>query len=85
MSKFAVGEIAVVLNTVPKFAGMEVTVLQVEDASDYTNTCHGNLYITSAHPEFLFCDCALRKKRPPQDWRRLCNLDDVPQRAEELA
>lgn len=91
MNKFEVGEVAIYYRPGHNCHGHEVTILSGLNLSELKNAA-GRLVRTAAcydiempgHCPPLGCVYAatpdqLRKRRPPQDWRTLCNLDEVPQ------
>lgn len=84
MSKFVVGEVAIVTYSALSFlpAGSDVTILEVAADSKWQY----RLDVKPPEPwpdgDVWTCDAHLRKKRPPQDWKRLCQLDAAPTQRE---
>lgn len=87
--KFEVGEIAILQNCVlhPEHNGREVEILALPRPHNWLfidgETILAGSYVTQRHgwggnstranpPQYL------RKRRPPQDWVKLCNLTDLP-------
>jgi hypothetical protein len=79
MSKFVVGEIAIICdsaypNQFP--VGMEVQIRAVcgppEDDNEYI------IWVSSDGCTWYANNRCLRKKRPPPDWVKLCKLTDLP-------
>lgn len=79
--KFEVGEVAILVDEFGRPIN-EVTIDSVDAASRYVcQNGHGLqvIYHVAGWPEDdWLCGCVLRKKRPPQDWKTLCNLTDLP-------
>lgn len=75
MSQFQVGEVAVIAYSIlPEFpVGMEVTVLRI--SARFIGT-HYVIHEDETSIVYAAERC-LRKKRPPQDWVKLCKLDEV--------
>ena len=89
--RFAVGEVAIVVSDDPRFDGTEVTVLgPLEWKKVYGwiqgDTREGFFYpvhtaLLPEPPPGSHCWCPpeqLRKRRPPQDWVRICRLSERP-------
>jgi hypothetical protein len=80
MSTFAVGEVATLIAppgaridpTVEHYIGEEVVVFGVD--------LHSGHYGVEAFDgrKLVAAPRCLRKHRPPQDWTRLCRLDEAP-------
>lgn len=91
IESFSVGEIAILQNCpfAPSFNGQECTVVHLPQPSNFVArngkiTSAGNYTIESVDGEWLQVPPRqLRKRRPPQDWVKLCKLDSLPQ--EEVA
>lgn len=90
MSTFAVGEIA--LFVVTDYPTVEVTIIGPLGLHEVSG-CGLHMVYPIDGP-FGCCDesegwCAapdmLRKRRPPQDWTRLCKLDEAPVQAKSTA
>lgn len=77
MDTFVVGEVAIVTAdlTTGQKAGDEVMIWGVLDYF-CPNGVDPHAYVVRG--EIAVCSCALRKRRPPQDWHQLCKLDEVP-------
>lgn len=91
MSTFEIGEVAIFHDPGNGYHGKEVTIIGPLE--------HGmllvgrNRYRAHWHHAVDVMDCYgkpsyapveyLRKRRPPQDWKSLCKLDEIP--AEEVA
>lgn len=84
---FKVGEIAIVCGYIqwPEFLGTEVEIIGPLDTypvrgrgSPQTYLRHGYHVIRSDGRSAVYSPWNLRKRRPPQDWVKLCNLRDVP-------
>lgn len=89
--KFDVGEIAIMQACqLPANEGRECEVMELPQAVDYfaangkwtyagryTVRCSGDEWY-QVRPE------QLRKRRPPQDWVKLCNLTDTPREVEHV-
>lgn len=78
MATFAVGEIAIVTGQIwpawECYRGSECEVIRIDNPRDhagYTIKMADGLLVTCAEDN-------LRKRRPPQDWLKLCNLDETP-------
>lgn len=75
MSQFQVGEVAIIVySALPEFpVGTEVTVLRISRRFIETHYVihEDNLSVVYA------AERCLSKKRPPQDWVKLCRLDEV--------
>lgn len=82
---FKVGEVAIIAcDSWPKFPrGSEVTILEIAaPPGDPMEYCIDHLtYEAPGLTVTIQCCVArgeLRKRRPPQDWVKLCELDSVP-------
>lgn len=90
---FRIGEIAIYTRPGSPYNGSEVMVVGPLLPRVGDDLLTGNLYVEydgyqitlnelpgiyGARPEWL------RKRRPPQDWMKLCNLADVPREVEHV-
>ena len=80
MSKFAVGEVAeVIFSLLPEVpAGTDVTIVEVLEPGKLVQYLVDPGFRPKEGGWYGACDSNLRKKRPPQDWVKLCKLDSVP-------
>lgn len=91
MSTFAIGEVAIYNLPLALLHGAEVTVIsELRHGRVYSNHsgfCRQEPYYLVDSPQFTAEEraagpCAapwqLRKRRPPQDWKQMCKLDEVP-------
>lgn len=87
MEKFVIGEIAILQNTTKAgLDGLEVTIIGEFKRRRYTHPnrqgqMEGDCWYIS-NPGNYSLNAAeadqLKKKRPPQDWVKLCKLDQAP-------
>lgn len=87
---FKIGEIAILQNaTNPAENGMEVEVVAQPRPTNWffpvtSMLIPANYYVIKANvgldgtPYWGCRPDQLRKRRPPQDWMKLCNLTDIP-------
>lgn len=80
---FSVGEIVVIQNaSKPGFNGMEVTITGGLGCRYMRHVGPVFCYELSFHDAdglpYLARPHQIRKRRPPQDWVKLCQLDDLP-------
>lgn len=77
---FSVGEIAIFKHDgMARYDGQEVEVFSVTGCNGCGRSPHGRYGIRAQDGHRLCVDGrTLRKRRPPQDWVKLCNLTDVP-------
>lgn len=93
--RFEVGEVAIFNRPGSRFDGMEVTIsaaLHLALVRDRKTELEAYGYVYGIEGDFgpkrhgVAQWCAppdqLRKKRPPQDWVKLCRLDEVPAESE---
>jgi hypothetical protein len=85
MSKFEVGEIAIITQSAfPQFpVGCEVQIRAINGEPDSDT----EYFIDSTYDLFVRTDWyannrCLRKRRPPQDWVALCKLNRAPSELE---
>lgn len=88
MSEFSVGEVAVFHCPGNQYNGVEVTITSTLqhgpiDCQGVATYAAYHLVESPARPSSPFVRYAsklenLRKRRPPQDWTRLCKLDEAP-------
>lgn len=95
---FKIGEIAILQNGVkhPEFDGMEVEVVAIPQPFDqhwpgepwYTGAGFYRVKLPfvreNGSPYLQSLPHQLRKRRPPQDWVKLCNLTDLPREVEHV-
>jgi hypothetical protein len=91
MSTFAVGEVAIYWRPESQYHLTQCTIRSPLCWSEWFDRLTGRLgqgYCYEANsPAWPDPDahpvepCHLRKRRPPQDWTRLCNLDEAPVQA----
>lgn len=80
MSAFRLGEIAIFKSTcMTQYYGQEVEIFSLTGCQNCGRDPAGRYGIRTQDGRHL---CAgpktLHKRRPPQDWVKLCNLTDVP-------
>jgi hypothetical protein len=77
---FSVGEIAIFKSPyVPEHYGEEVVVFSVGGCPNCGRDPVGRYEVrTQNGRRFCAGAKALHKRRPPQDWVKLCNLTDIP-------
>lgn len=89
---FSVGEIAVLIDLIDEvWRGSEVQIDGPLDVHPCMNVRTGESFFEPVYPLHLVATGAsgfapprcLRKRRPPQDWKTLCDLTDLPR--EEMA
>lgn len=90
MSRFSVGEIAIIAKSdrAEFTVGSEVTILDVMPVGHYANIIFAEQIYQISGPDsgrYFIRQSGLRKKRPPQDWQKLCKLDRIPTVTEECA
>lgn len=91
MATFEVGEIAIFWRPGSKYHMREVEILTPLLPVHFMDTITGlwqtelayriaDQLLLGAYPGIDFCATPmhLRKRRPPQDWNTLCNLDEAP-------
>lgn len=86
MAEFRVGEIAIVWYAFgpSKKNGDECEIVALAGPADYVSPITGKLifagkFLILYRGEHYQCfPCHLRKRRPPPDWQKLCNLDSLP-------
>jgi hypothetical protein len=90
--RFDVGEIAIYCHPDSQWCGREVTIAGPLELTAYNNLRTGELVVEFAHridapfirqelppgAGFVTAPRWLRKRRPPQDWVKLCELDKIP-------
>lgn len=90
--RFAVGEVAILLwdDGWPDYPLCECTVIAPARLFRVSYKSNGSMALADMlRPQYLVRDEAgeewcvapemLRKKRPPQDWAKLCELDSLPE------
>jgi len=87
-SRFEIGEVAILIGSInwPEYNGQEVTVIGgLKPRSYWADRQHtrSNIdlrYLVEAADGHIFAapPSRLRKRRPPQDWVRLCRLNEAP-------
>ncbi len=98
MSSFEVGEIAIYYRPGHNCHGREVKIISGLSRSELRNSAHRRVGTYEGYEiempgmkppigcAFVATPEQLRKRRPPQDWAKLCNLDAMPKLApKELA
>lgn len=91
---FSVGEVALFVREGSDYSGAECTIIGplsyrfVRDRKDGA-TSHKWVYLIDGPFDsipgtrgFVAAPENLRKRRPPQDWKTLCNLTDTPREME---
>jgi hypothetical protein len=87
--KFEIGEVAILKESVcwPEYNGQECTItgdLELRSVYiDRARTIRGDIrprYVVRCQDGHIFAvpPSCLRKRRPPQDWIKLCHLSEVP-------
>lgn len=89
--KFEVGEVAIVHhpeNTLG-YNGEYVEITDLPQPADYVSssgllTRAGKYTVLFRGKHWSIWPKHLRKRRPPQDWVKLCNLNDIPREVEHV-
>lgn len=84
MSQFAAGEIAILVQRVGPITEVVISAIAGSCHCVITGVRTATYYLEGWSTTVDVCQCCLRKK-PPQDWKTLCRLNQVLTLTEEIA